>query len=142
MPFTVRKYGIEHEIYSLLDPHLDLFLGISEFEAVVEGGTIPNNTKERYVGGRECLDHGPCFIGLLCDIVDEEGNSIKDKVYQYTFSQIKIANVEDGTKVKITHFRIPSHYEMNGLVQLQRIRKRLVDSIYFRMHGRRRESGE
>jgi hypothetical protein len=140
MPFTIRKFGYNYEIYSLLDPGLDLFLGVSTFEARIgDGGLIPNRTPENYVGGREYQDHGPCFIGWLCELVDHNDDSLMDHVVRYTFSHIKMRGVPQGTRVKVTHLRIPSHYEMNGMVQLQRIRRRIVDSVYQRLHGKRRE---
>jgi hypothetical protein len=143
MPFTIRKFGWDIEIYSLLDPNLDLFSGISEYETkVADGGIVPNRTEENYIGGREFHDHGPCFIGWLCELVDHNGDSLMDNVIRYTFSHIRLRGIRSGTKVKVTHMRIPSHYEMNGMVQLQRIRRRIVDSVYQRLHGKRREIGK
>jgi hypothetical protein len=138
LPFNIHKFGRTIEVYSLLDPYLDLFLGMSTFTSAVRpSGLVPNNTTETYVGGREKKNHGPCFIGLLCD-AKVDGRSIMDKVEHYTFSHLKLWNVAPGTKVEVTHMRMPSHYEMNGLVQLQRIRRRIVDSVYQRLNGKRR----
>ena len=136
LPFHIDK-GIEgdSEVYSLLDPSLNLFLGMSEYQAHVrESGLITNNTHEIFVGAK-C--NGPCFIGLLCDITDDDGNSLLPDVEYYTFSNIKMkSTVPENTLVKVVHFRIPPHYEMYSLVNLQRTRKRIVDSIYKRLHGK------
>ncbi len=144
LPFKIEKHGTEIEVLSLLDPYLDLFLGMSKFVATIRSNrTIPNNTSEIYVGGRQMRDFGPCFIGFLCNVIDDKSNDLTKKVEHYTFSHIKMNNeVEPGTIVSVTHFRIPSHYEMLGLVSLQRTRRRIVDSVYQRLHGERRMIGE
>ena len=141
LPFTITQGGCAVEVCSLLDPNLGLFLGVSEFEAAVKSDkTIPNNTIETYTGGRKLKFFGPCFIGLLTEVEDlQTGESLFDQVDSYTFVQIKMKdNVPSGTQVKVTHFRIPSHYEMGGLVYLQRIRRKVVDSVYYKLHGKKR----
>lgn len=142
MPFDI-VYGKKRiEICSLLDPNLGLFLGISEFSATIgNDNIIPNNTIETYTGSRKLKNFGPCFIGMLINVEHAKtGESLLSEVDSYTFSQIRMKpSVSVGTPVKVTHFRIPSHYEMGCLVPLQRIRRRIVDSVYFRIHGKRRE---
>lgn len=142
LPIQIMYNGSLVDIYTIQDPRLDLFLGLSEFSANVRADlTIPNNTLESYIGGRKSKDFGPCFIGQLVDIISVENNqSILDLVDFYTFSKIKMQeDVPVGLKVHVKHFRIPSHYEMNGLVYLQRIRRKVVDSVYFRLHKKRRK---
>lgn len=143
LPFVITKGGKQYEIESLLDPKLDLFLGVSEFVTEVrENGVIPNHTKETYIGGREMKDFGPCFIGLLIGLENAtNGICLMDRVRHYTFSQIR-TGLPPGMSVRVKHYRIPSHYEMNGLVPLQRIRRRVVDSVFQRLNGRRRKPGE
>ena len=134
LPFIIDGEDGEDEVYSLLDPNLNLFLGMSEYQAHVrESGFVANNTHEIFVGSK-C--NGPCFIGLLCDITDEDGKSLLSEVDYYTFSSIKMKNtVPQNTLVTVVHFRIPPHYEMYSLVNLQRVRRKVVDSIYKRLHG-------
>lgn len=139
LPFKVRYDGAMHEVYTLQDPRLDLFLGVSEFDSVVKNnGIIPNGTVEEYFGGRSGHSRGPCFIGYLLSLTDENSENIIDKVEQYTFANIKVKDIEPGTKVKVRHLRIPAHYEMNGLIYLQRIRRKIVDSVYQRINGKKR----
>lgn len=128
LPFTIIADGAEKEVFSLVDADLNLFLGTSEFTSLVrESGFVANNTHEVFDGAK-CK--GPCFIGLLCDITDENGNSLLSQVEYYTFSSIKMKNtVPEHTMVNVIHFRIPPHYEMHSMVNLQRVRKRVVDSI-------------
>ena len=120
------------EVYSLLDPCLNLFLGTSEYSSYVrESGLVSNNTYEIFVGAK-C--NGPCFIGFLCDITDENGKSLLSEVEYYTFSNIKMkSTVPQNTSVRVIHFRIPPHYEMYSLVNLQRSRKCIVTSIRKRL---------
>lgn len=140
LPFTMEKGGKKIDIVSLTAPELSLFTGISKYDSkVTADGSIPNETKEEYIGGRKYVNHGPCFIGKLISVVNKNtGESVMDNVKEYTFSKIS-TDLEPDTPVEVTHFRIPSHYEMKGMVFLQRIRRQLVDSIYFRLHKKKRE---
>lgn len=134
LPFNIYSEDGETEVYSLLDPELNLFLGTSEFQALVrESGLVPNNTHEVFTGTK-CK--GPCFIGLLCDVTDVDGNSLLSEVEYYTFSSIKMkSTVPENTLVNVVHFRIPPHYEMYSLVNLQRCRKRITTSISKRLNN-------
>lgn len=142
LPYTIKKGGGDHEVVSLLDPSISLFEGVSMFNAVVRSDyTVPNNTTETYTGGRKFKCYGPCFIGLILDVVDRRDNkSLREYVQEYSFVQIKMTpDVSPGTPITVKHYRMPSHYEMGPLVYLQRIRKRIVDKVYFKMHGMKRE---
>ncbi len=133
IPFKISNdEGNIVEVFSLLDSGLNLFLGVSEYQAYVrESGIISNNTYEVFVGAK-C--NGPCFLGLLCDVVDESGTSLLSEVEYYTFSNIKMkSSVKQNTLVKVIHFRIPPHYEMYSLVNLQRVRKCIITSIHKRL---------
>lgn len=141
LPFNLARGKKIVEICSLLDPNLQLFLGRSEFDATVRTNhIIPNNTVETYTGGRKLKFFGPCFIGFLIDVIDRDTNeSLMSKIKNYSFVQIKLEDsVKAGTPVHVSHFRIPSHYEMGGLVYLQRIRRSIVDSVYFRLNKKKR----
>ena len=139
LPFKTSK----GDVYSLLDPKLGIFLGKSEYEAKIRfDNIIPNNTVETYTGGRKLKFYGRCFIGYLADVEDiETGESLRNEVESYTFGQIMMkAHVPYDTLVKVTHFRIPPHYEMGGMVALQRIRRKIVDSVYFKLNGKKRSA--
>src|SRR5690606_4475870 len=101
------------------------------------------NTVERYVGGDEFKDYGPCFIGMIIDVINKKtGKSIKDNVVNHSFAQINVnMDVEPGTNVIVKHFRLDSHYELGGLVFLQRARKRIVNSVYYRLNKQKRVVG-
>lgn len=137
LPYTISHNGEEYEVVSLLDPKISLFEGISNYDAVIKSDyTIPNNTTEHYIGGRKFKNYGPCFIGHVIDINDRRtGESIKHNMRGYSFVQIKMnQEVVPGTPVSVVHYRIASHYEMGPLVYLQRIRKKLVNSISLKVN--------
>lgn len=140
LPFTIQKSGKEIDIMDLTDPNLSLFEGISEFEAEVEHNhIIPNKTQETYTGGRKFKNWGPYFIGKLIDVQDNSGMSLLDKVKEYSFVSIRMdSSVPVGTPVFVKHFRIIPHYEMKSLIFLQRIRRSLVDKVYFRLNKKKR----
>lgn len=138
MPFEIVKGKNKYNIIDPCNPELSLFLGISTYTTVVEkNGTIPNKTIENYIGGKQIKDYGSCFIGKLIS-VSSEGEDITDKVVYYTFNEIKI-DAPLGTNVEVKHFRIASHYEMHSLVFLQRIRRAIVDKVYFILNKEKRK---
>jgi hypothetical protein len=144
LPYTIKRNNDIYDVVSLTDPNIQLFSGISEFDATVRWDrTVPNNTVETYTGGRKFKCYGPCFIGMLINVVDKSNNkSIMNMVDNYSFVQIKMKEgIEVGTHVSVKHFRITPHYEMGGLVYLQRIRKKVVDSVYFKLNGKKRIAG-
>ena len=60
---------------------------------------------------------------------------LNDKVIEYTFSLIKIRGVKTGTKVLVTHLRVPPHYNMGGMAHVNRIRKKIVDRLKMVING-------
>lgn len=146
LPYTIVRGENRYDVCSLTDPNIQLFTGVSEFEATIRDDySIPNNTVESYVGGIKFKDYGPCFIGMLIDVVDiKNKKSIINNVKNYSFCEINMNSneVEPGTKVLVKHFRIDSHYEKGGLVYLQRVRKKIVDSVYYKLNHKKRIAGE
>lgn len=128
-PYSFRKNGKPYKIESLLDPELKLFDGISVFDSVVtDSCQIKNDTKEFYIGGRKAAYTKPYYIGKLLNIVDKQTkNCLLDNVKEYSFSKIKMRDIEPGTKVIVTHLRVPPHYQMGGMVYVNRLRKKIVE---------------
>lgn len=128
IPFTYKKANKTYKVESLLDTNL--FDGISKFESIVtDKHEIKNETKEFYIGGRKAAYSKPYYIGKLLSIVDMNNYSLMNNVTNYSFSRIKLTDVEPGAKVIVTHLRIPPHYQMGGMVYVNRIRKKIVDHV-------------
>jgi hypothetical protein len=89
---------------------------------------IKNNTKEFYIGGRKAVYTQPYYIGKLLNVIDKTTKkSLISNVSDYSFSKIRIKDIKPGTEVNVTHLRIPPHYQMGGMVYINRIRKRIVE---------------
>ena len=121
LPICYRKSKEIITINSLLD--LNIFSGISNFDAIVsEKLEIENNTKEFYIGGRKAVYAQPFYIGKLLNITFND-NSLLDNVKEYSFSKIYMKDIEPGIKVNVSHLRIPPHYQMGGMVYINRVRQ-------------------
>jgi hypothetical protein len=143
LPFDIVQGNKIIPITSLTDENLKLFTGISEFEAIVDCNyQIPNKTTETYTGSNKFKFYGKCFIGSVIDVIDMKTNeSIKNNILNYAFSHINMipGSIPVGSRVFVKHFRIPSHYEIGSLTFLQRIRRNIVDSVYFKIYKKRRK---
>lgn len=143
LPFHLKKGDKKTLIMSLTDENLNLFLGQSQYDSVVGmNNIIPNETKEIYIGDRTHKHYGPCFIGKIIDVIDLDTNQslIKD-VESYSFVQIVMhARVRVGTRVRVIHFRIPCHYETKHMVYAQRMRRSIVDKIYYKLNKKKRDT--
>jgi hypothetical protein len=130
LPFTIKKNNKISVISNLLDSNLCLFDGISTFESYIVNGVIKNKTKEFYIGGRKASYAKPFYIGKILNILNLKNNqSINDNIIEYSFSKIKIKDIDNYTPVMVTHLRIPPHYQMGGMVYVNRIRKNIVDQL-------------
>jgi hypothetical protein len=128
-PFIITKNKKRYKIDNLLDNNLCLFDGISEFDGVITDKLIiKNGTKEFYIGGRKAAYTKPFYIGKLLNIIKSDTKiSIMDLVKDYSFSQIRMYDIVPNTPVIVTHLRVPPHYQMGGMVYVNRIRKKIVE---------------
>jgi len=131
LPFVFTKNNKFHYIASLLDHQLGLFDGISVFDSCITNKhLIKNETQEFYVGGRKAYYTGRYYIGKLLDVVNmSNGLSIMDYVQEYSFGKIYMHDAVPLTQVRVSHLRIPPHYQMGGMVYLNRIRKEIVKAL-------------
>lgn len=144
LPYTIQYSNRKHDVLSLTDPKISLFNGKTKFSAIVRNdNTVPNNTKEKYIGGKTLKYYGSCYLGLIIDICDKDsGKSIKDNIIDNSFVSITMDNdIKPGTNVEVTHYYISSHYEIGALVYLQRARRNIVDEVYYKIHGKERVAG-
>src|SRR5208282_1472945 len=105
-----------YKVESLLDDNIKIFDGISIFTGIVTDKLeVKNGTTEYYIGGRKASYTKPFYIGKLLSIVDSQSSeSLMDNVVEYSFSKIKLQNIQPGGEVIVTHLRIPPHYQMGG----------------------------
>lgn len=129
LPLIVIKNKKPIKINSLLDNSLSLFDGISVFESIVSDKlSIKNETKEFYIGGRKAACTKPFYIGKLLNVIDKRSKkSLLHLVEEYSFSKIKMRDIEPETEVIITHLRIPPHYEAGQMKTINRVRKKIVE---------------
>lgn len=141
IPFIFKKNGKLYRVTSLLDEELNVFEGISVFDAeVTSKKEIKNATKEFYIGGRKGSYSKPYYMGKLLDVLDvASGKSILSDVKSYSFSRIKLETTLPEKKVRVSHLRVPPHYQMGGMVHLNRIRRKIVDKVYATIHGHKRD---
>jgi hypothetical protein len=128
-PFFISKNRKLHKIDNLLDKELCLFDGISTFNATVSDNLIvKNGTTEFYIGGRKAVYAKPYYIGKLLDVIHKETKApLISLVKDYSFSRIRMLDIEPGTPVIVEHLRVPPHYQMGGMSYVNRIRKKIVE---------------
>lgn len=142
LPHTYIKNGKRYDITSLLDKNLCIFSGESTFDAeVTSEHEIDNKTEELYVGGRKGFYCRRYYIGKLLEVTDlATQRNLLPFVKEYTFFKVCLEkSIPTGTAVRVRHLRIPPHYQMGGMVYLNRIRRKIVDRIHFVINGKKRE---
>lgn len=142
LPFKFVKNGKHYEIKTLLDPSLCIFPGESVYTTDVMNDVIENKTEELYVGARKGFYCKSYYIGKLLEVtIDGTGEDVTKNVSDYTFFRInmKKGSVPSGTRVRVRHLRVPPHYQMGGMVHLNRIRRNIVDKVFLTLNGKKRE---
>lgn len=130
LPILIKRNKKTVVINSLSDPILHLFDGISVFQGIVdENKEVKNNTQEFYIGGRKGVYAKPYYIGKILNIIDNStGRVILDRVKDYNFQKIKFKDLSPGTQLTITHLRTPPHYQLGGMVYINRTRKLIIEN--------------
>jgi len=143
LPFKFVKNGKHFEIKTLLDPSLCIFPGESVFTTeVTNEAIIENKTEELYVGARKGFYCKSYYIGKLLDVkIAATDEDVTKHVKEYTFFRIMLNKgaVPTGTSVRVRHLRVPPHYQMGGMVHLNRIRRNIVDKVFLTLNGKKRE---
>lgn len=128
-PVCYKKGNKVLRIDSLLSSDLNIFEGISTFDAIVTDKLdIKNNTQEFYIGGRKASYSQPYYIGKLLNVINKNTKQpLMHHVKDYSFSKIHMQDISPGMEVIVTHLRVPPHYQMGGMVYINRVRKKIVD---------------
>lgn len=129
LPFIISKNRKLHKVETLLDETLCLFDGISVYDSRVTNSlNIKNETTEFYIGGRKAAYTKPYYIGKLLSLSHRETKvSLMSHVKDYSFSRIRLHDIDPGTPVTVTHLRVPPHYQMGGMAYVNRLRKKIVE---------------
>ena len=129
LPFVITKNKELFKIDHLLSEELSLFDGKSVFDSIVNDKLIiKNETKEFYIGGRKAAYTKPYYIGKLLSVIHRDTKvPLMKNVKDYSFSRIRMQGIKVGTPVTVEHFRVPPHYQMGGMVYVNRIRKKIVE---------------
>jgi ribosomal protein L37AE/L43A len=129
LPFMITKNRRLIKIDNLLDDNLCLFDGISTFNGVINDKlVIKNGTTEFYIGGRKATYAKPFYIGKLLNIIRQDTKTpLMQQVKDYSFSRIRMRDIEPGVSVTVTHLRVPPHYQMGGMAYVNRVRKKIVE---------------
>lgn len=137
-PFFISKNRKLYKIDNLLDNSLCLFDGISVFNGMINDKmVIKNGTQEYYIGGRKAAYAKPFYIGKLLSIIHQESKEpLISYVKDYSFCRIRMRDIEPGTPVTVTHLRVWPHYQMGGMVYVNRIRKKIVERAKVVINGR------
>lgn len=129
LPFFIKKGNKRYRVDNLLSEHLCIFAGISVFNSIITDRLdVKNGTTEYYIGGRKASYTEPYYIGKLLSILHSETKEpMLHLVKEYSFSRIRFRDVKPGTPITVTHLRIPPHYQMGGMVYVNRVRKKIVE---------------
>jgi len=129
LPFFIKKGNKRYRIDNLLSEYLCIFSGISTFSGIIGNNlAVKNGTIEYYIGGRKASYTKPYYIGKLLNVLHAETKeSLLHLVKEYSFSRIKFQDIQPSTPVTITHLRVPPHYQMGGMVYVNRARKKIVE---------------
>src|SRR5271154_4845867 len=132
LPFFIKKGAKRYRIDNLLSQHLCIFDGISHFDGIVSDRLdVKNGTSEFYIGGRKASYTKPFYIGKILNVIHAQTKEpLFHLVKEYSFSRIKFRDISPGTPVVITHLRIPPHYQMGGMVYVNRVRKKIVERAH------------
>lgn len=129
LPFFIKKGNKRHRVDNLLSEHLCIFAGISVFDSIITDRLdVKNATTEYYIGGRKASYTQPYYIGKLLNVLHTQTKEpLLHLVKEYSFSRIRFKDIKPGTPITVTHLRIPPHYQMGGMVYVNRVRKKIVE---------------
>jgi hypothetical protein len=129
LPYVIFKKKKPITVDNLLHEQLSIFTKIASFDGVVdEKLTVVNNTSDYYTSNRS-VKSAPLYIGKLLSIDDVNNNSLINHVVDYTFHGVKLQNIPPYTRVTVSHLAIPPHYQMGGLVYLNRLRQEIAETL-------------
>jgi hypothetical protein len=130
IPFSCKKNNVNYKITSISDPRLNIFSGLDCFTSIVNNNVIENNTSKFYIGGRKATYVKKYFIGKILSLTDLNGFNLIKNIKNYSFDKIYTYDIADFTKVKIQHLMVVPHYQMGGMLYINRAIQLLYIKYY------------
>jgi len=133
LPIVVFMKGVQVKIEDVLDSRLHIFNGRRKFTNFLDHNLIVKKRSQiRIENGVEIEDKSNHFIGKIISITDSKGNDIKHLIDSYSFSNIKMRSSEylkPAEDITIEYYSLKPSYTMGSMIHLQRIKKKISDSI-------------
>ena len=133
LPIIVFIKGIQIKINDLLDDRLNIFNGKRKFTSFMDHNLIIKKVSQfRIDDGIEIEDNSDNFIGKISKIINSKGEDVSHLIDSYSFSNIKMQNSEflkPAEDITVEYYSLRPSYTLGILIHIQRIKKRISDSI-------------
>lgn len=134
LPLLFYNKGNEIKITDPTDDRLYLFNGVKQFYGFINHNLIIRKKIQDIVlpNGDICKDNEESFIGLILKIQDDNGNDLSEYVEHNSFSFIKFKStkeIKQGMEVFVKYYSVIPNYTVGSMIQLQRIKKKLSQSL-------------
>ena len=133
LPIKIYSNGNEIYIDNPLDERLHLFNGIREFSNFIDQNSVVKKRKEFiYKNDVKEQDNEECFIGEIISITNPDGDDLMQFIDHYGFTSIRLKydeKVKPGKDIIVKYNSILPNYTMGSMIHLQRIKKKISDSV-------------
>lgn len=115
------------------DPRFHLFTGIKEFANFIDSSSVLRKRNGySYDGDNKTIDNNESFIGKIISATTIDGKDVSQYIDFYNFTYIRFKYDEitkPGTDVLIKYYSLAPNYTIGSMTHLQRIKKKISDSI-------------
>lgn len=133
LPIILFIKGVQIKINDIMDERLRIFEGRRRFTNFMDHNCIIKRKSQiRIQDGKSIKDESDHFIGKIITINDSCGCDLKHLIDNYSFSAIKMKSdktLKPATDVIVDYYSLHPSYTMGAMIQMQRIKKKLFDSI-------------
>lgn len=132
-PIIVFIKSIQIKIDSLLDGRLNIFDGKRKFINFLDHNLIVKKRCQFRIDNDICVkDQSDHFIGKITSITNSKGDDVSHFIDSYSFSNIKMCNsefIKPAEDIIVEYYSLKPSYTMGPLIHLQRIKRKISDSI-------------
>ena len=133
LPLKFYANGNEVNITDPTDEKLHLFSGIREFVNFIDqNSVVKRRPGYKYIENIKTEDSDDSFIAQIIKITNLAGENITQYVDSYNFTSIRFIyndKVRPGKDVFVKYYSILPNYTLGSLIHLQRIKRKISDSI-------------